>query len=85
MSIALEETVVGKAMRHDCLILVLLVWPSSLAAGVDLTQDILQAARQGKSDVLQALLAKGANVDARNLVGETALMQAAEKGHAEVV
>ena len=53
--------------------------------GVDLTQDFLQAARQGKSDVLRALLVKGANVDASNLVGETALMQAAEKGHTEVV
>src|ERR1044071_5660811 len=86
VSIALEETLVRTSMRYGCLIVVLILWLGSLAAAsVDLTQDLLQAARQGRSGVLQALLASGANVDARNLVGETALMQAAEKGHTEIV
>src|SRR5689334_9365045 len=73
-------------MRPYCLMMVLICWPHPLAIGsADLTQDLLEAARLGKNDVIQALLSRGANVDVRSLIGETALMQAAEKGHVEVV
>ena len=44
-----------------------------------------QAAEQGLVDVLARLLEKGADVNARNRHGQTALMIAATEGHREAV
>jgi hypothetical protein len=43
------------------------------------------SAALGKTEVVRLLLAKGANIDAKNNKGETALMLAEGKGHTEIV
>lgn len=43
------------------------------------------AAQSGLTDVVRALIEKGARINATNNEGESALMKAAMKGHAEVV
>jgi outer membrane protein assembly factor BamB len=51
----------------------------------DLKEDLFSAARKGDAEVVKALLAKGANVNAKTEYGATALSFAADKGHVEVV
>ena len=46
---------------------------------------LLQLAGEGRVDSVELLLAKGIDPNARGLMGETALMVAAEGGHTEVV
>lgn len=46
---------------------------------------LLLAANDGQAPRVQALLAAGADIDARDLAGATALMLAAHGGHAAVV
>ena len=46
---------------------------------------LLEASRNGNVDAARALLEAGADVDARNADGITALMMAAARGHVEVV
>src|SRR5437588_6754931 len=48
-------------------------------------EDLLAAAGKGDAAAVKALLAKGADVNARNAYGATALSFAADKGHLEVV
>jgi outer membrane protein assembly factor BamB len=55
------------------------------AAAADLGVDLLAAARKGDAATVKALLAKGADVNARSPYGATALFFAADKGHLEVV
>jgi ankyrin repeat protein len=43
------------------------------------------AAEKGHTKIVQLLLEKGADVNAKNKYGETALMYAAENGHTETV
>jgi hypothetical protein len=45
---------------------------------------LMLAARNGRKEVVRALLAKGADLRPRNLVGQTALEIAEERGHKEV-
>ena len=45
----------------------------------------MEAARHGKTDVAQALLAAGANIEARNNDGWTALIGAARLGYVDIV
>ena len=47
--------------------------------------DLLQAARAGRTKQMESALAGGAPVDSRDLSGRTALMLAAESGHAAAV
>jgi len=47
--------------------------------------DLLQVAQDGNLANLQAALAKGAEVNAQDKNGDTALMAAAEKGHRVIV
>lgn len=47
--------------------------------------DLIGAAKRGDVAAVQALLAKGANVNAKDNYGDTALMEASAKGHREVV
>lgn len=43
--------------------------------------DLLRAALQGNSDSIKAILDRGAEIESRNGIGETALMLAVEKDH----
>jgi ankyrin repeat protein len=43
------------------------------------------AARMGKTETVEALLAKGADINAKKKNGETALMLAESAGHTEIV
>jgi outer membrane protein assembly factor BamB len=55
------------------------------AIAKDLSEDLWAAARKGDADALKALLAKGADVNAKTPYGATALSFAADKGHLAVV
>ncbi len=52
---------------------------------MDDTTPLHQAAYKGHAVVVEALLAKGAKVNAKTNSGETALHEAAENGHTAVV
>ena len=56
-----------------------------LAPAADLGEDLLAAAKKGDVVAVEALLARGADVNAKNAYGATALSYAADKGHLEVV
>lgn len=63
-------------------LLVLLVPVTAYAQ--DLNSDLLEAAKQGDTATVKALLAKGADVNAKDKeFGQTALMVAAKGGHTE--
>lgn len=51
----------------------------------DRNEDLWAAAKKGDAAAVEALLAKGVEVNARNEYGATALSFAADKGHVEVV
>ena len=61
-----------------CAVLLFAAFPI-LAADAHL--DILEAARKGKAKEIEALLAKGADLEARDKDGRTPLMLAAQYGH----
>jgi outer membrane protein assembly factor BamB len=71
-----------RALAGSLLISLLLV-PVGRAA--DLKEDLLTAARKGDAAAVKALLAKGADVNAKTEYGVTPLALAADKGHVEVV
>jgi len=52
---------------------------------MDLNQVLIEAAKDGNMLVLKAALEKGADVNAKNGSGMTALMYAQQKGYAEIV
>ncbi|HWT02017.1 MAG TPA: ankyrin repeat domain-containing protein [Pyrinomonadaceae bacterium] len=54
-------------------------------AGQGLNDQLWEAARKGDAATVQALLDKGADVNAKFRYGTTALFKAAERGHTEVV
>ena len=51
----------------------------------DRADELIAAAKKGDADMVEALLAKGANVNAKNEYGATALTFAADKGHLAVI
>lgn len=51
----------------------------------DDAKDLIEAAGKGDTAGVKALLDKGAEVNARNNLGETALMVASEKGYTKIV
>jgi outer membrane protein assembly factor BamB len=72
-------------LRNATTSLLLIVSLALTARATDLSEDLLAAAKKGDTDAVKALLAKGANVNARNSYGATALSFAADKGHLEIV
>src|SRR5262245_4515000 len=62
----------------------LVVCASPLAAATP-AEDLWTAARQGNVAALKAILAKGADVNAKTPYGATALSFAADKGHVAIV
>lgn len=56
-----------------------------LQAGRDFNSELIEAAKNGQTETVQALLKVGAEVDARINDGTTALLWAAAQGHVEVV
>ncbi|MBA3323473.1 MAG: ankyrin repeat domain-containing protein [Pyrinomonadaceae bacterium] len=74
--------------RRNILLLSLLslfVVISTTANAQDLNQQLFDAARKGDAGAVKALLAKGADVNAKFRYGATALSYASDKGHLEVV
>ncbi len=64
----------------------LLLLPAALPIlAADAPMDILEAARTGKSKEIEALLAKGADLEARDKEGRTPLMLAAQYGRTATV
>ena len=67
------------------------VWCIALGAGwagaavTAPPEDLINAANSGDAAIVQALLAKGADVNAKANNGATALMLASQNGHNEVV
>ena len=67
-------------MRRSCLILA-----AFTALAADVPPDILEAAKKGKDKEIEALLAKGADIEARDKDGRTPLMLAAQYGRTATV
>jgi len=67
-------------VRRSCLILA-----AFTALAADVPPDILEAARKGKDKEIEALLAKGADIEARDKDGRTPLMLAAQYGRTATV
>jgi outer membrane protein assembly factor BamB len=59
--------------------------PAAVPQVVDPNAELLAAAKKGDADAVKALLAKGADVNAKSDYGATPLSFAADKGHLEVV
>ena len=59
--------------------------PPADPAPSDPSEDLLEAARKGKHDQVEPLLAKGAALEARDSTGRTPLMLAAQYGRASTV
>ena len=76
----------GGIVRHACkgLLLVALLIPL-LACTRAANLALNSAARMGNTDAVQALIDAGANVDAKDEYGWTALMEAAARGHTATV
>ena len=72
-------------LRNGIASLLLTVFLALTARAADPSEDLLAAAKKGDADAVQALLAKGVDVNAKNSYGATALSFAADKGHLEVV
>jgi len=64
-----------------CWVVLAVGWASVAGAA----EDLISAATRGDAAAVQALIASGADVNAKTKVGVTALMQAAESGHLDVV
>jgi outer membrane protein assembly factor BamB len=72
-------------LRNAVTSLVLSVCLAFPARAADLGPDLLAAAKKGDTNAVKALLAKGADVNAKNAYGATALSSAADKGHLAIV
>ena len=65
--------------------LLLQLLPAAAVNAQDLNEELWVAARKGDAVAVKALLAKGADVNAKFRYGATALSYAADRGHVEVV
>ena len=71
-------------MQRIWIILVMFVVMSPLLLFADINEDLIEAAKNGRTDEVRNLLDAGAEVNAEGEHGETALMWATENGHFEV-
>jgi len=71
--------------RNAITSLLLIIFLTLTAHAADPSEDLLAAAKKGDAEAVQALLAKGVDVNAKNSYGATALSFAADKGHLEIV
>lgn len=71
-------------LRH-LLLIALLGWMPLAALAGELEELLWKAARQGDAATVQALLAKGVDVNTKFRYGATALSYACDRGHVEVV
>ena len=67
------------------LIVLLALFIPLTAHAEDLNETLLNAAKEGQTETVQALIAKGADVNAKEKNGWTALIRAAKKGHIDIV
>jgi outer membrane protein assembly factor BamB len=72
-------------LRNTIPLLLLIVSLVLAAHAADPIEDLFTAAKKGDADAVQALLASGVDVNAKNSYGATALSYAADKGHLAVV
>jgi ankyrin repeat protein len=72
-------------MFHTPIIVFLLSLMVAVPAWADVNSDLLDAARKGDTATVQSLLGSGANVNATDEHGGTALMYAAVNGHTATV
>jgi ankyrin repeat protein len=72
------------SLRRIILLSLMIALPLTIRAQ-GLNDQLWEAARKGDAAAVQALLDKGADVNARFRYGTTALFKAAERGHTEVV
>ena len=66
-------------------ILILVIGRLVSAQAADLNEELLSATRKGDVEAVKALLAKGADVNARTAHGATPLFYACDRGNAEMV
>ncbi len=72
-------------LRHASTWFILLLFFSLPLFAEDAKDDLMSAARKGDAKAVEALLAKGVDVNAKTEYGATALSFAADKGHLEIV
>ncbi len=65
------------------LLLITIVFTPYLTAAAEM--NLLQATKDGETEIVKALIESGADVKAKNKYGETALIVAAAWGHSEIV
>lgn len=73
------------SLKRLILLSLLFIFSTRAAIAQDINEDLWAAARKGDAAAVEALLAKGANVNAKFRYGATALSYASDKGHTEVV
>jgi len=66
-----------------CITFALLLVSAPHAGAEDRNAELVQAASDGKAEIIRELCASGADVNARDANGYTALMKAARSGHIE--
>jgi ankyrin repeat protein len=79
----LSEQTGHKLRMAASLIVIAILWVPVAAAGVN--EDLIEAAKHNDIAAVQSLLAKGADANAKDGDGATALIWASENGHLEVV
>ncbi|MBW1742326.1 MAG: ankyrin repeat domain-containing protein [Deltaproteobacteria bacterium] len=71
--------------RMTIVLVVILVLMSPFAHADDKNEKLLQAVKEGDTDKLKALIGKGADANAKDILGSPALIGAACAGHTEMV
>lgn len=72
-------------MSRTTIVVLILTLMVTIPAWADVNSDLMDAARQGDTATVQSLLSQGANVNATDAHGGTALMVAAVNGHTATV